>query len=260
MRPTATILLSALILFYAAAPARAERADAAADAGPSGPDCVIIEGPTIDCPGETDEAFQPKCGLTARVKNRGDVAAQYVYLICVTRFKETEKLAQLTWRRVGFGLLKPSSEFTLKVSYEYLGFEKEECRNEFSMAWKDRIFSNTQAERCSIEEKTVLRYDTRQDKSADTDREGLDASKQQRTTSARIMGFIVNDGEQSGFAPRLLARIKDESGKTVDTIRARVPLMPLEPGEKLPFVIGIPELDEGLIDNIGLEFENAKRE
>ncbi len=179
------------------------------------------------------------CRLEANVRNRGNETAQHAYIMCVTRHRSTGELAQLTWRRIGFGFLRPSAEKDMKVPYQEPGIPERDRRHEYSVLWKNRSFPNIEAERCEIAEKIVVRY----------------YAKEGEAAATRILGFIVNSGEESGFAPRLMAKITNEKGEVVRSVFANTPQLPLDPGEKVPFIIIQSAIEEDLLDNISLEFE-----
>lgn len=201
-----------------------------------GADCHFVGEPRIECSEGPVEGSARVCSLKADVRNRGNKSALHAYIICVTRHNETGELAQLTWRRIGFGLLRASGEFDAQVPYEEPGIPEEDRLYEHSVRWKNRNFPNVVAERCEIAEKTAIQYEAG---------EG----------ATRVLGFIVNSGESSGFAPRLAARVTDEKGEVVRSAFARTPQLPLDPGEQLPFIITLPAIREDLLDNVTLEFE-----
>ncbi len=212
--------------------------DTKAASGKDGADCFFVGAPRIECRESPAEGIPRMCWFKAGVRNRGSKTAQHAYVMCVTRHRDTGELAQLTWRRIGFGFLKPSDEKDVKVPYQEPDIPERDRRYEYSALWKNRGFPNVEAEQCEITEKIVIRYEAK-------DGEAM----------VRILGFIMNSGESSGFAPRLMAKVTNEKGEVVRAVSARVPQLPLDPNEKLPFIITLPAIEEDFPGNFSLEFE-----
>jgi hypothetical protein len=260
MRSVVMFSVSALVLLLASTRVVADQADDEPSSVRGAADCVFVEEPEIDCHEETNAGSPAACSLTAVVRNRGDTSALYTHVICVTRHRETGELAQLTWRRVSFGALGTQDEKRVEVPYEYPGPRREDYRNDFSVSWKNRTYPHVRAEEVSIGEETIIINRGKHDNNNHSTTEHVGVARNDPKISVRILGFIVNGGSEAGFAPRLQARIEDENGKIVDTLFARSPILPLDPGEKLPFVVNIPTLDERLLDNISLEFAGTEGE
>ena len=200
----------------------------------------FVGQPDIECEEGPVEGVPRMCRFRAHVRNGGSKTAQHAYIMCVTRHSDTGKLAQLTWRRISFGALQPTHEKEVTVPYQEPEMPERERRHEYKALWKNRRFPNALAERLEIAEKVVIR----------------DKAKAGET-SVRILGFIVNSGENSGFAPRLTAKVMNENGELIHATSAHSPQLPLDPGDKLPFIIILPAIEEDLLDNIRLEFESA---
>lgn len=197
-----------------------------------GPECYFKEGPDIrpTASGELGDISECPCYLTGIVNNPRASPAYYVHVVVTVYDRQTRELIHAIWTQVGSGTLQPGQEEFVRFSVALSDLDNPRHERRITLRWKEAEYHGDVD--CRIES-TFTRY------------EG--------DTSAFLCGFIGNTDIEAGFAPTLQARVLDLEGKTANILRASVPRIPLEPGERLPFVLTIPAISP--TDTIILSFE-----